>query len=480
MEIATLLSQVAPQFPEQVTTNSLVQNVVYASGTVSALVIVAGLILVDLGGVRRVNVFNAAIEKVIGFFIGFTVFYVIGFAIWNWQYNSAFGVENGLWQSVKDWWLGGTLANEFAQNVDPAVFPGLNNFQIFIFFLASFAGIVNVLLHLAVTERIKAGAYYVLSFFAAIGFSFLIYMAWGSTGPLTNAGFHDFFGVGIVYLFPAGMALVLVRRCGRRPGMYDAHARLPAFRSYNLGLTVTGVILIFSGLPMVILSCLFFFDPEAFAVPVNMNESSVGIAFNNLALAWAGGALMGGLIAYKTKKYIYTLLGPFAGYVAGAPAMDVYKPWVMFLVALGAPLVAWAVYDWSQKRQWDEHKLTPLFLGSGIYGLLMVGLIEWGTKAGGYFGITEGPYAYQHAEVNVGWQALGIVASVGFGVVIAGVLAPILERTIGLTHDEDVQIDGLDRHQWDVEHDIEPQLDGNGRVAPPLSAGEPVVGPPRP
>jgi ammonia channel protein AmtB len=459
-----VLAQATPAFPDQVTTNSLVQNVVYASGTVGALVILAGLLLVDLGGVRRVNVFAATIEKVIGFFIGFATYFLIGFAIWNWQYNQAFEVENGLWQSIKDWWLGGALAGDFAQDVDPAVFPGLNNFQIFIFFLACFAGIVNVLLHLAVTERIKAGAYFVLSFAAAIMSSVLSYLTWGSTGPLTNAGYHDFFGVGFVYLFPAGMAIVLVRKLGARPGMYEAHPQVPTFRSYNLGLTVTGVILIFSGLPMVILSCLFFFAPEAYAVSVNMTETSIGIAFNNLGLAWAGGALTGAFLAYRTKKYIYTLLGPFAGYVAGAPGLDVYEPWQTFLVALAAPLVAYAVYEWTQRRQWDEHKLTPLFLGAGSFGLIMVGLIEWGTAQGGYLGIDSGDYAFQNASINVLWQLIGIVVSVGLGVLTAAALVPILERTIGLRLDDDVIVEGLDAREWGVEHDIEPAT--NGRVAP--------------
>ena len=445
-----LLAQATPEFAEQVTTNSLVQNLVYASGTVGALAILAGLLLVDMGGVRRVNVFAATVEKMIGFFIGFATYFLIGFAIWNWQYNQAFEVENALWQSIKDWWLGGALAGARAQDVDPAVFPGLNNFQIFIFFLACFAGIVNVLLHLAVTERIKAAAYYVLCFFAAIMSSILSYLTWGSTGPLTNAGYHDFFGAGFVYLFPAGMALVLVRRLGPRPGMYDAHARVPTFRSYNLGLTVLGVVFIFTGLPMVILSCLFFFEPEAYAVAVNMTETSVGLAFNNLGLAWAGGGLTGALLAYRTKKYIYTLLGPFAGYVAGSPGFDIYEPWDMFLVALAPPLVAYAVYEWTQRRKWDEHKLTPLFLGAGSFGLIIVCLINWGTEQGGYLGIESGDYAFQHASINVLWQLLGIVVSIGFGVVTAAVLAPILERTIGLRHEEVALVEGVDWHDWDV------------------------------
>ena len=90
MESLFLLGQEV--FPEQVTTNSLVQNVVYASGTVGALMVVVGLVLLDAASVRRHNVFNATIEKLVGFFLGFTVYFLIGFAIWNWQYNEAFDV----------------------------------------------------------------------------------------------------------------------------------------------------------------------------------------------------------------------------------------------------------------------------------------------------------------------------------------------------------------------------------------------------
>jgi ammonia channel protein AmtB len=443
-------------FPEQVTTGQLAQNIVYATGTVGALSILAGLILVDMGGVRRVNQFDSAIQKLIGFFIGFATYFLIGFAIWNWQYYVAFDVADPYWQSIKDWWLGGALAGELAQRADPEVAPGLNNQQIFIFFLACFAGIVNVLIHLSVTERIKAAAYYVISFVAAIVSSLLSWLTWGSTGPITNLGYHDFFGSAFVYVFAGAMGLVLAMRVGRRPGMYAPHPRVPEYRSYNLGLTVVGVVLVFAGLPMVILSCGFFFDPQALFVSVTMADTSIGIAFNNLGLSWAGGALTGALIAYRTRKYIYTLLGPFAGYVSGAPAFDVYEPWQMFLVALAAPVVAYGVYEWTQRRELDEHKLVPLFLGVGSYGILMVGLVDWGTPQSGYFGIESGDYAYQHAEINVGWQLLGLVVAIGAGLLTAAALAFVLERTIGLRVSEEDQVRGFDARDWELVHDIEP------------------------
>jgi len=465
----TLLAQAA-QFPEQVTTNQLLQNVVYASGTVGALLVVVGLVMLDAGGVRSANVFNATIEKMVGFFIGFATYFVIGFALWNWQYNVAFEVANPLGQSIEDWWLGGTLANELAQNVDPAVFPGLNNFQIFIFFLACFAGIINILLHFAVSERMKASAYFITCFVAAIVSSALSYLTWGSVGPLTNAGFHDFFGAGFVYLFPAGMALVFVLKLGSRPGMFAAHPKLAEYRTGSLWTLAAGVLLIFAGLPMVILSCLFFFDPEALAVSVTMADTSVGIALNNYALAWAGGALAGALISYRTKKYAYLLLGPFAGYVSGAPALDVYEPWQAFLVALGAPFTAYAAYEFIGRKLVDEHKLLPVFGAAGTYGMIMVGLVAWGTKHGGYVGIEEGTYAFQNAEINVFWQLIGVVVLFGVGVLTALVLSFIFDRTIGMRVSEDDQVTGLDEHLWELQPE-------NGQVAVQQEAGARVASP---
>jgi ammonium transporter, Amt family len=454
--ISTLIAQTGEIFPEQVTTNSLTQNVVYAGGTVGALVILAGLLMVDIGGVRRVNVFDTVIQKLVAFFIGFTVYFLIGFAIWNWQYYVAFDIPDPYWQSVKDWWLGGSLTGAFAQDTDPAVAAGLNNQQIFIFFLASFAGIINVLIGLAVTERIKPSAYFAISAVAAVVSSLLSWLTWGSTGPLTNAGYHDFFGAGFVYIFAGAVALVLVRRLGQRPGMYRPHRLVGDYRSYNLGLTTIGLVLIIGGLPFVILSCGFFFEPEALFVGVNMTDTSVGVAFNNLGLAWAAGGITGAIIAYRTKKYIYTLLGPFAGYVAGSPAFDIYAPWEMFLVSAAAPLVAYAVYEWTQAREFDEHKLTPLFLGVGSYGLLISGVLNWGTPVGGYFGIESGDYAFQNAEVNLLWQAIGLAACLAAGLATGWVMSVILERTTGLGVSEDVQVAGYDARYWDIVHDLEP------------------------
>lgn len=465
-------------YAEQVTLNQLVQNLLYASGTVGAILVVVGLLMIDAGTTRRRNLFNSTIEKTLGFFLGFATYYVIGFGFWAAQYYIM--VEGTLMDSIKDWWIGGAMTNSLAHRVDPAVFPGLNTFQIFIFFLAVFAGIINVLLHFSVAERMKPAAYYITCVVAAVVSSALSLVTWGSVGPLTNLGFHDFFGVGFVYMFPAGMLLVFTPMLGKRPGMMAPHPRVSAYLAPSIGLCAPGLLLIFAGLPMVILSCLFFFDPEAMAVSVTMAETSVGVALNNYALVWAGGAVTGLILAYTSKNYAYTLLGPLAGYVAGASGFDVYLPWQALLLGLVAPFAAYVVYEFTLKRGIDEHKLFPLFLGAGSLGMVFLGIFKAGTPRGGYLGIEEGAYAFQHGEISLLMQLVGIATCVGTGVVTALVLSVILKATVGLRVDEADQIDGLDKLYWDLEPDVHTHADslpGTGATArthdPAAVAGTP-------
>jgi Amt family ammonium transporter len=451
------LLQTAEVFAEQVTTNQLVQNTVYASGTVGAIFVLVGLLLIDAGGLRRRNIANATAEKLIGFFIGFSVYFLIGFAFWAAQYNRPFYANawEAIVETTKLFWVGGSLSNELAQNVDPAVWPALNSFQIFIFFLACFAGLINVLLHFAVSERMRPLAYYITCVVATIVSSLLSYATWGSVGWLTNEGFHDFFGVGFVYMFTGGMALVFVIALGRRPGMYEAHPKVSEYRIPNNGLVIAGVATVFAGLPMVILSCLFFFDPEALAVAATMSDTSTGIAFNNYGMAWAGGTLGGALIAYVTKKYSYIALGAFGGYVACAVAFDIYKPWQTFLVAFGAPFIALVIYEFMKKRGVDEHKLIPLFIGCGTYGMIMAGLIGWGIKGGGYPGY-DAPWAFQGAEITLWMQLIGVVVVLGAGILTALVLTLIFKAAGILRISDDQQAEGLDKVYWGIEPDVEP------------------------
>jgi ammonium transporter, Amt family len=455
-------------FPEQITTDKFAQNLLYIIGAAAALIFMAGLMLVDLGTVRRRNVLDVTAQRLVGFFIGALGYYIIGHAIWNWQYYDAFGVADPYWTAIEDWWLGGSLTGALAQEVDPLV-SDINNSQIFLAFLALYAGLTNVLIHFALVERVRAAAFYVISgLVGAVAFPLCVWLTWGSTSPITNSGTHDFFGVFAVYIFAGTMCLVLARRIGPRLGIFTPHAGLGGdgmARPYNLGLTAVGVMMILIGVPLVIVACGFFFPEEGY-FGIAMSTTSVGLVFENLFAAMTAGALVGAIIAYRTRKVVYLLLGPLAGYISGAAGFDVMVPWEMFLVGMGAPVVAYLVYEFVVERgHTDEHKVIPLGLGVGCYGVLMTGLFGWGTPTGGFFGLTEGDFAFQNAEVNVFWQLVGIAVAAGLALVTAAVSIFICERTVGLRVSEEEEVEGFDRRYWDVEHDVPEVL-----VAPAAAA----------
>src|SRR5690606_3344922 len=75
-----------PFFAEQVTLSQVPNIVAYASGTVDALMVAAGLLLIAAATTRRKNHYNSTIEKTMGFFIGFATYYCIGFGFWAAQY----------------------------------------------------------------------------------------------------------------------------------------------------------------------------------------------------------------------------------------------------------------------------------------------------------------------------------------------------------------------------------------------------------
>jgi ammonia channel protein AmtB len=444
-----LLAQ-APFFKEQVSTEAFLDNLLYIIAATAVVLVVAALILVDMGLVRRSNVLDTAVQRLLGFLIGTLSYAIIGYGIWNWQFYDAFGVDNAYGQAIEDWWIGGTSTSTLAHELDPALFPAHNTFQIFLAFLAVYAGFVCVLVHFAAVERMKPLAYYLLCvWIGAAAYPIILWLTWGSLSPLTNAGVHDFIGVFCAYILAGGIALVLAWRLGPRLGRFKPDARLGGTPApYNVGLTVTGVVLLLFAIPFVAIGCGYWF-PDVGYFGIAMTTSGIGVIFNNVFMAYVGGAVTGAVLAYRTKNVTYALLGPLAGYVAGTAAFDVVTPWEMLVIALFAPFVVWVVHEALHRAQIDEAKVVPLGLGAGIYGAIVVGFVAWGDKTGGFLGIESGEFAFQNAEINVGWQLIGIAVTLGMAAV-TGLVILLMEKTIGIRVSEEQEVEGLDVVYWNV------------------------------
>ena len=89
----------------------------------------------------------------------------------------------------------------------------------------------------------------------------------------------------------------------------------------------------------------------------------------------------------------------------------------------------------------------------------MVGLLHAGTPQGGYLGIEEGIHAFQHGQINIMSQLMGIGLCLGTGIVTAWILSFILEHTTGLRVSDDDQAEGLDKVYWGLEPDVQPSAE---------------------
>ena len=455
-------------FKDQVSLDVFVQDIFFVLSTMAVVPAVAGLGLIDSGLSRRKNVLDQWIQKLVAGFCVALGFLVVGYAVWQWQFNQAFGTPHALRTAISGWWLGGANLSHFAQTFDPKVMPEADVLQIFAGFFVTFAFILGAFMHSAGMERVKPLPLYLMCFVVgATTWPLLSYLVWGSLSPLTNRGLHDYTGIFNLYLFVGGWSVVMAWRLRPRLGTFTAHPREVGPRPHNMSHVALGVFLLMFAIPFIVLGS-GYIVPGSGYFGISMTTSGFGVAFLNVLCAFIGGGLGGALLSYRQRNPTWALLGPISGYVSCAALFDIGKPWETLLVAFFGPGFVYLAYRLLHRLRVDDPKIGPLTLGAGVYGAIIAGVIGWGTPTGGYFGLT-GRYGFQHARINPGWQVIGVVVAVGFGALSALVLTTLCQKTIGLRVSEDVEVAGLDSTYWSIPQDDQP----SGAVTPVGSPGHP-------
>lgn len=437
-------------FKGQATSDIFTNDIFYLLATVFLFFAVIAFGMIDSGLVRRKNLLDTWVQKLLAALFGGLAFMVVGYGVWQWQYNSAFGIANPLGQGIKDWWLGGTYLNHIATQLNPSAVPAADNLQVFAVFWFAFAAAIGALLHSSALERVKASAVYIIVI-VATGLVLPItgYLTWGSTSPLTNHGLHDYVGTFSFYIFIGVWALILAWRAGPRlGGALRPHSGTSGPFPHNLGTTAAGVGMLMFAIPFLVIGCGYIIQGSGY-YGIALNQSGFGLVALNVFLSFAGGAITGAVLGYWKRNAVFILLGPIAGYVACTAGFDVFKPWEALLISMGGPLVLYAVYRTTLRLGIDEQKVVPLTLGPGIYSAIMTGFVAWHTHDGGYFGLT-GKYAPGHAQITPQWQLLGVVIVVAIAVITGLVTIIGLEKTIGLRVREDQELLGLDTTYWDM------------------------------
>jgi Amt family ammonium transporter len=441
--------QVATVFKDQSSNGVFTADVFYVLASVCLFLVVVAFGLIDSGLVRRKNLLDTWVQKITAALLAGGAFLIIGYGIWQWQFNSAFGIKNPLGQAIKDWWIGGHNMSTLAEDIDPKVVPESDVQQIFVVFFFAYAAALGALIHSAGLERVKAAPLYILSVVAGgLIMPVLAYLTWGSVSPLTNAGVHDYVGNFSFYIFVGVWALLIAWRAGPRLGVVTPHPAAGSPLPHNMGRTAFGVGLLMFAIPFLVLGC-GYFVPDVGYFGIALTKSGIGLVTINIFASFFGGALVGTLIAYRTRNATMALLGPIAGYVSGTAGFDVFKPWQMILVAMGGPIVVYGGYRLMAKLKIDEQKVVPLALFGGIYGAIVVGFVKWHTPTGGYFGLT-GKYAPGNSQITPGWQLIGVLVVVGAALISGLILLFLIEKTIGLRVTEQDEVEGLDTSYWDM------------------------------
>ena len=436
-----------PFFKDQVTTDVYLSDVFYMLASMAIILAVLGLGLIDAGLWRAKNQLDNWVQKIVGSLLAGLAFMFVGYGIWNWQFDEAFGVPNAFDSAINSWWIGGDLWRAFAHTVDPAVLPTADVFQVFALFFLTYAMVIAVLIHGAGHERLKPVPFYVMAVVSGgIMMPLLTYFTWGSASPLTNRGVHDYVGIFSLYMYVGVFATVLAWRLGPRLGAFKPHPRTTGPQITNWGFVGSGVVILMFAIPFIVLGC-GYIVPGAGYFGISMTTSGFGIAFANVFMGFCGGAVTGTLLAYLTRNPAWALFGPIGGYVSGTALFDITVPWKTVIVALFAPPLMWLTYVIFKKLGIDEPKIAPLTLLPSIYGAIVAGFIGWHVDTGGYFGL-KGEYGFQHAQITPYWQLVGVGVTVGMTLIAALIVVVGLEKTIGIRVKEEGELAGLDTEYW--------------------------------
>lgn len=436
-------------FHQQVTSGIYLDDVLYVVAAMAVILAVVGLGFIDGGLARRKNVLDTWVQKLGAGIVGMLAFSFVGYAIWDWQFNQAFGVPSAFWTSITQWWLGGLAQTHVAQQLNPSVLPGADESQVFLVFFLTFAFFIGALIQSAGLERMKPWAIYVLVFFIIlVPWSFETYLFWGSTSPLTNAGVHDYVGIFNGYLFIGTVSIVLNAVLGPRLGTFTPSPDGKAPAPHDWGQTFIGVLLLLFAIPFIVLGS-GYLVPGSGYFGISMTTSGFGLVFINVFMAYIGGGLAGMFLMYRTRNPLWILFGPLSGYISCSASFDISKPWIMLLVSIGGPFAAFATYTVLRRLKIDDPKVGPLTFGPAVYGAIMAGIVGWGTKTGGYFGL-KGAYGFQHASINVGWQLVGVVVTIGIAGVSTALVTLLLKKRNALRISRSEEITGLDQTLWGV------------------------------
>ncbi|QKW52639.1 ammonium transporter [Streptomyces buecherae] len=329
-------------------------------------------------------------------------------------YSLAFGDDVGAG-------LLGNLDHVGLRGVDASTLTGGDEgIPVFAFavFQLMFAALTPALMSGALADRVKFSAWALfVTLWVSLVYFPVAHWVWQADGWLFRLEVIDFAGGTAVHINAGIGALAAVLVVGKRIGF-----RRDPMRPHSLPLVMLGVALLWFGW--------FGFNAGS---ALAANGTAATMALNTQA---ATGAAMLGWLAYERARHgAFTTLGAASGAVAGLVAITPAGAHVDAMGALLIGVVAGAVCSWAVSLKYklgidDSLDVVGVHLAGGLVGTLLVGVLA----NDGVGGLGQ-----------LGKQATGAFAVLGFSFVASWLLAKLVDALLGFRAAEDDEVGGVDQ-----------------------------------
>ncbi|BBB28178.1 ammonium transporter [Neptunomonas japonica] len=372
----------------------------------------AGFAMLEAGLVRAKNTTEILTKNISLYAIACTMYLLCGYFI---MYSSDAG---GILPNI-----GALIGDEngvdavLAGGDDAPYYSSRSDFFFQVVFVATAMSIVSG----AVAERMKLWAF--LAFAVVMtGFIYPVegYWTWGG-GFLSEAGFSDFAGSGIVHMAGASAALAGVLMLGARKGKYGKNGSINAIPGANLPLATLGTFILWMGW--------FGFNGGSQLKLSNVEDANaVAQVFINTNAAAAGGCIAALIVArllFKKADLTMALNGALAGLVA--ITADPLSPTALsstVIGAVGGVIVVFSILTLDKMRIDDPVGAISVHGVVGIWGLLAVPL--------------------NNADATFGAQLLGIISIFAWVFIASLVVWSILKAAMGIRISEEEEYEGAD------------------------------------
>ena len=261
-----------------------------------------------------------------------------------------------------------------------------------------------------------------------------------ATGSIGTNGYIDFAGSGVVHMVGGFAGLVGAILVGPRIGKFSG-GRINAIPGHSIALGTLGMFVLWVGW--------YGFNPgSTLALSGGFAALAAKVAVTTTLAACAGGVTA--TIVSKMRTGVYdmglTINGILGGLVAITAPCATVEPWAAIVIgAVGAVVVMFGVEALDRLHIDDPVGAVSVHGFGGLWGVLGVGLFASQSGIGTAYAETDqyGLLVGGGFE-QLGIQALGAVAIIGWTVVMSGVLFGAIKIFMGLRVSEQEELEGLD------------------------------------